>query len=216
MRGPNYKLIFTVLMAATAGNCDGVTFSAGNGILSAHITGNLVLAAQDILIRNDRRGWLRLLTLPAFAVATGFGGWLGQKPAKENVFLLLEAVTLAFASWIAYAFKDSRIVIIIVLLATVAMGLQNAFQRVFADEVDETTTMMTGNTVQLIIDIGLLSSARLDRSYERIKKGCWVLIGFLVGCFCGIALAKVMQLSALLFGAATMFTAYCTRVYEHS
>lgn len=80
-----------------------------------------------------------------------------------------------------------------VVMATVfAMGLQNAFGKLYAKETYGPTTMMTGNVTQASLDFGnLLKNGFKDPdAIISLKKQMITIFGFLTGCFLGALLGS--------------------------
>ncbi len=65
----------SLLLTFVAGYCDTVTFLAANEVFSAHVTGNFILLAHDVVHRSDGETWTKLLTFPVFVAAVMAGGW---------------------------------------------------------------------------------------------------------------------------------------------
>jgi uncharacterized membrane protein YoaK (UPF0700 family) len=97
------------------------------------------------------------------------------------------------------------------MVTVLAMGLQNAFGRLFPKETHGPTTMMTGNVTQASLDLGnlLWKGFKADPlSLESIKKQLFLLGGFLTGCFLGGLLAKCIGLRAVVLPGLIMTIFY--------
>ena len=206
---------FTLLLSAIAGYCDTATFIAGNGTFSAHVTGNFIIFAAQAVLDADPNAWIKLITLPVFVIAVITGGWLAAKTGKRYLLLLTEGILLLLAGGAAFwlgADQSGRYAI--VMLTVLALGLQNAFGRLFPKETHGPTTMMTGNVTQASLDLGnlLWKGFKADQlSQESIKKQLYLIGGFLVGCLAGGLLAKWIGLESIFFPGLTMTIFYFTQ-----
>ena len=193
----------TFLLSAVAGYCDTTTFVAGNETFSAHVTGNFILFAAQIVFGSDASSWLKLTTFPVFVFSVIIGGWLIGKTTGRYALLLTEGVILIIAGVIARVFKyyigpEQRWpVYTIVLLVVLALGLQNAFSKMFSKEITGPTTIMTGNVTQAALDIGNLFRKRTPETAQSLRKLLVNIGGFLSGCLLGGILAKQVGLAAV-------------------
>ncbi len=64
----------SLLLTFVAGYCDTVTFIAANEVFSAHVTGNFIVLAYDLVYRSNGETWTKLLTFPVFVAAVMTGG----------------------------------------------------------------------------------------------------------------------------------------------
>jgi len=195
----------TLLLASVAGFCDTITFVAANQVFSAHVTGNFIVFAYDVISGSDGRGWIKLITLPVFIISVITGGWLIEKASGKYSLLLAESVLLILGGLIALVFRLYGIddllwpSYVVVTLVVFAMGLQNAFGKVFSKETLGPTTIMTGNVTQVSLDIGTLLRSKFKDEAARLslKKLMVNIGGFLGGCLFGAILGKQVGLSAV-------------------
>ncbi|WP_415327834.1 YoaK family protein [Chryseobacterium sp. MMS23-Vi53] len=205
----------TLLLAMIAGYCDTVTFVAAESIFSAHVTGNFIVFAYQFVKGSDINAWVKLLTFPVFILAIITGGRISGKVANHYIILLLEGVLLLLAG-ILVAVLDcngmfSHVMMYFVAMITVfAMGLQNAFGKLYAKETYGPTTMMTGNVTQASLDFGKLmySGFHHPEALESLKKQLFLILGFLVGCFLGAYAGKQFGLMTLIFPGLGMIICY--------
>jgi uncharacterized membrane protein YoaK (UPF0700 family) len=66
----------TLLLASIAGFCDTITFVAADRVFSAHVTGNFIVFAYDVVTDSDKRAWIKFMTLPIFIISVMTGGWI--------------------------------------------------------------------------------------------------------------------------------------------
>jgi uncharacterized membrane protein YoaK (UPF0700 family) len=79
------------------------------------------------------------------------------------------------------------------MLVVFAMGLQNAFGRLFTKENYDPTTVMTGNVTQATLDVVAWLRAP-DHTAEQaaaLRKQLLVIGAFLLGCLAGAIAAKL-------------------------
>src|SRR5687768_2807377 len=91
----------SLLLTFVAGYCDTVTFIAANEIFSAHVTGNFIVLAYDLVNRSNGDTWTKLLTFPMFVAAVMVGGWLAGKSTREYLLLLVEGGLLLLSGGLA-------------------------------------------------------------------------------------------------------------------
>ncbi|TDX10436.1 YoaK family protein [Flavobacterium sp. S87F.05.LMB.W.Kidney.N] len=206
----------TLLLTMIAGYCDTVTFVAADSIFSAHVTGNFIVFAYQIIKGSDAHAWIKLLTFPVFIFAVIVGGRIALKSVNHYTILFWEGIVLVLCGIASYVFGYLQIfsewAIYIVAMTTVfAMGLQNAFGKLFAKETHGPTTMMTGNVTQASLDLGnLIKNGTNDAdSLLSFKKQLVTILGFLTGCFLGAVAGKFFGLGTLLIPGLAMIICYC-------
>ncbi|WP_114939078.1 YoaK family protein [Mucilaginibacter endophyticus] len=204
MENSNSIWYVTIILSAVAGFCDTVTFVAAGSIFSAHVTGNFIVFAYQIINGTNPRAWIKLLSFPFFVAAVITGGQIGSEPGKRYRLLFIEGVLLLVSGIFAlfvkfYSFAEWGIHLT-AMMTVFAMGLQNAFGKLYAKETYGPTTMMTGNVTQASLDLGslLFSSFKNIASAESIKKQGITITGFLTGCLIGALLAKNFGLYVLI------------------
>ncbi|MTH17645.1 YoaK family protein [Flavobacterium sp. LC2016-01] len=205
----------TLLLTMIAGYCDTVTFVAADSIFSAHVTGNFIVFAYQIIKGSDLHAWIKLLTFPVFILAVITGGRIALKAANHYTVLFWEGLILVLSGIATYLFGYldifSEWTMYTVAMTTVfAMGLQNAFGKLYAKETYGPTTMMTGNVTQASLDLGnLLKNGLKDVDVLlSLKKQLVTIIGFLVGCFLGAVAGKFFGLGTLILPGASMIICY--------
>ncbi|GGF22585.1 YoaK family protein [Flavobacterium limi] len=205
----------TLLLTMIAGYCDTVTFVAADSIFSAHVTGNFIVFAYQIIKGSDVHAWIKLLTFPIFILAVIVGGRIALKSVNRYTILFWEGVILVLSGIASYVFgyleNFSEWTMYAVAMSTVfAMGLQNAFGKLFAKETHGPTTMMTGNVTQASLDLGnLIKNGTNDAdSFLSFKKQMVTIFGFLIGCFLGAVAGKFFGLGTLILPGAAMIICY--------
>ncbi|AWK05784.1 DUF1275 domain-containing protein [Flavobacterium crocinum] len=205
----------TLLLTMIAGYCDTVTFVAADSIFSAHVTGNFIVFAYQIIKGSDIHAWVKLLTFPVFILAVITGGRIALKSANHYTILCWEGVILAVSGIASYIFgyleNTAEWTVYAIAMTTVfAMGLQNAFGKLYAKETYGPTTMMTGNVTQASLDLGnLLKNGLKDVDVLlSFKKQLVTIIGFLTGCFLGAVAGKFFGLGTLIIPGTAMIICY--------
>jgi uncharacterized membrane protein YoaK (UPF0700 family) len=189
--------LITLLLSSIAGYCDTATFVAADHIFSAHVTGNFIVFAYQLVNHTDAYSWVKLITLPVFIMSVISAGWIASKVSERYLLLLSEGILLIVSGLAALAPHPVWMMYTVVMLIVFAMGLQNAFGRLFSKETHGPTTMMTGNVTQAALDIGNLYRAKFRDASVRLslKKNLSTVGAFLAGCLLGAILAKRFGLS---------------------
>lgn len=194
----------TLLLVLTAGYCDTITFISADELFSAHVTGNFIIFAYDIIGRVHFVTWIRLLTFPVFVAAVITGGWLSGSTNKYNI-LRIEGVLLIAGGLVSLLLSLLHIVSVrtnfgIALLVVFAMGLQNAFGKLFSKETYGPTTMMTGNVTQAALHLfDHFSPRKKDPALAgQLKHDALMLTGFLCGCLLGGLAGKFFGLAGII------------------
>lgn len=205
----------TLLLTMIAGYCDTVTFVAADSIFSAHVTGNFIVFAYQIIKGSDLHAWVKLLTFPVFILAVITSGRIALKSVNHYTILFWEGILLVLGGIATYVFGYLEIfsewTMYTVAMTTVfAMGLQNAFGKLYAKETHGPTTMMTGNVTQASLDLGNLLKTGLKDADVLLsfKKQLVTISGFLVGCFLGAIAGKFFGLGTLVLPGAAMIICY--------
>jgi uncharacterized membrane protein YoaK (UPF0700 family) len=208
----------TFLLAWIAGFCDTVTFVAGDNIFSAHVTGNFIVFAAQVLSGEGEASWIKLLTFPVFVIAVIVGGWMAEKIQDKYKILWFESVLLIIGSLIGLILPRLGMggtgfcMYLIVLITVFALGLQNTFGRLFTKETFGPTTIMTGNVTQASMDLGtILRKGKGTDAWQSLKKLSVTIGGFLVGCFFGAWLGKAYGLATIGIPGMILFATYFSR-----
>lgn len=205
------------LLSWVAGFVDTSAFIILFGLFTAHVTGNIALAGSSFVSSDEQTTITRLLMLPTFMVAVACTSILARfaRSRKWPVFAVLltvEAMALGVFLIIGTQLSPSLLLDVqeeyimpIGMAGVVAMAIQNALMKeakgVFKSYIP--TTVMTGNTTQLMIDIVQFVSAKLspnssqskqeaEEAAERISRVFPTIAGFALG---GFAAAYFVLLS---------------------
>ncbi|MDX2230946.1 MAG: YoaK family protein [Leptolyngbyaceae cyanobacterium bins.349] len=206
------------LLSWVAGFVDTSAFIILFGIFTAHVTGNIALAGAAFVSADFRGTIARLLMLPTFVVAVAFTSLLARYVRQRQgpvfaILLTVEAIALVIFLIIGMVLSPALLldvqddlIVPIAMAGVVAMAVQNALMKeahgVFKSYIP--TTVMTGNTTQLTIDMVQYLSAKFARPHspimqfeaaqalERISRFVPVMVGFALG---GLAAAYFILLS---------------------
>jgi uncharacterized membrane protein YoaK (UPF0700 family) len=188
---------------------------AADSIFSAHVTGNFIVFAYQIIKGSDVHAWIKLLTFPIFIFSVIVGGRIALKSTNRYTVLFWEGIILVLSGLAAYVFGYFDIysewtMYTIAMTTVFAMGLQNAFGKLYSKETHGPTTMMTGNVTQASLDLGsLIKNGMKDvESLLSFKKQLVTIIGFLTGCFLGAVAGKFFGLGTLVLPGLAMIICY--------
>jgi len=215
---PNNNIWYiTLLLTIIAGFCDTITFVTADALFSAHVTGNFIVFAYQVVKGSDMLAWVKLLTFPVFIMAVMAGGRIGAESTDKYRILLWEGILL-IADGLAiivltYIFGYSKWVMYpVAMIVVFAMGLQNAFGKLYAKETYGPTTMMTGNVTQAALDLGKLFTTRFKDIKVNVdfKHQLVTLSGFLAGCFLGAVSGNFFGLAAIAIPGIALLVCYLT------
>jgi uncharacterized membrane protein YoaK (UPF0700 family) len=205
------------LLSWTAGFVDTAAFISLFGLFTAHVTGNIALAGSSFVSSDEGSTITRLLMIPAFMITVACTSLLARFARRKGwpvfaVLLTAEAIALAVflvvGSVLSYSLLldvQEELILPIGLTGVIAMAIQNALMKeakgVFKSYIP--TTVMTGNTTQLTIDLVELGLGKLlpsagvspedvEAALERIGRILPTIVGFGLG---GFAAAYFVLLS---------------------
>lgn len=184
-------------LAFTAGFVDVVGFVALFGLFTAHVTGNFVLIGAELTSASSRGVLGKLLALPMFIIAvagTRLAVLRFARDGRAPLRPLLVIQGLLLAAFMATGLvarpvrdPDALVVIVAGLLGVAAMGVQNAKARLVLGA-QSPTTIMTGNTTQIVIDLVDLVCANPGpkaAARDRLARMGPTLLAFAVGTAAG-------------------------------
>lgn len=195
------------LLSWVAGFVDTSAFIILFGIFTAHVTGNIALAGSSFVAADEESTVTRLLMLPTFMLCVGLTSLLARYARHQKwpvfaVLLTAEAMALSVFLMVGTRLSPSLLVDVqedlilpIAMSGVVAMAIQNALMKeakgVFKSYIP--TTVMTGNTTQLTIDLVQFLAAKCSGSasqganqeaaeaLERMGRVVPVIVGFALG-----------------------------------
>jgi uncharacterized membrane protein YoaK (UPF0700 family) len=179
-----------LLLSVNGGYVDTAGFLALQGLFTAHVTGNFVTAGTALVFGTSGVA-AKLLALPVFAVVVALARILGEAMAahparRRGVLLTLQLVLLLTGGILAIRFGpfadgDAAPAIFTGMVLVSGMAIQNSVHRVHLAAFPP-STLMTGNTTQLVLDgVDLvLSRPGVDLAVLRGRLG---RLAATVGCF---------------------------------
>jgi uncharacterized membrane protein YoaK (UPF0700 family) len=196
------------ILSTTAGAMDVIGFLVFGGLFTAHITGNLAIVAAHYVTGGFGQVG-PILAVPVFIAALGvaallFGG-IESKGKSARTLLILHAALLGGCLGLALRFGpfrnvDSPVAVLAGMLGVAAMATQNALVKL-APVKSPSTTAMTSNTTQLVVDVAaLLRNAEPDKLGEirlRARVTFLCMAGFVGGCVAGAVLESHFGVGAL-------------------
>ena len=207
----------TLLLSSVAGFCDTVTFVAAESIFSAHVTGNFIVFAYQMVKGSEAQAWIKLLTFPVFVLSVMVGGWMAARVKNrytllfaEGLILILTGLSFVVLAFFGYMDLYSWLIYLLAMIVVFAMGIQNAFGKLYAKETHGPTTMMTGNVTQASLDLGniLTSGFKQEAALASFQKQLVTLSGFLMGCILGALLGKELGLASIILPGLGMVICY--------
>lgn len=184
-----------VLLTIVGGAIDTIGFIALLGFFTAHVTGNLVLAGAA-LVKGGAGLWIKLGAIPLFIATVIVSkmlidrnqqshrtlGWLF---VAEAVFLLGFMVAGLYLE--PFQDPDGAGLALTGGLGLVALAVRNTASKTLIKYISP-STMMTGNTTQLGIDLSNYLRARTRANFQALLKSASVVVGFVIGAFLGASL----------------------------
>ena len=206
------------LLSVIAGMVDVIGFFELGNIFTAHITGNIVVAAAA-LVRHEPPRIAQVLVVPVFMVAVAVM-WIIAKASRrrgtnaQNTFFLIQFLLIATVLVVSVIVKPASnprglAAGIVAMIAVAAMASQYALFRLVTKQ-PVSTAAMTGNLTYTVIAVmdALATRTRLVHGPdERLLTAVVPLFGFLTGCVLGAAGLSLLDewawaLPAALSGAA--------------
>jgi len=197
------------MFSFVAGYVDVVGFIALSGLFTAHVTGNFVMIGVGLAGKSSAL-LAKLLALPVFVAAVAATRLAESglvRTGRTPVPHLLLAEFILLLGFMATGLHASPIenpsapmAIVAGMLGVAAMGIQNGLSRTVLASLGP-TTIMTGNTTQIIIDLVDLPFAEGTRRGElltRLGKMAPAVCGFAAGAILGaLALSEISMWSLL-------------------
>ncbi|MCI3205512.1 MULTISPECIES: YoaK family protein [Pandoraea] len=184
-------------LAFVAGYIDVVGFIALFGLFTAHVTGNFVMIGVQLVASTHVGVLAKLLALPVFVIFVAMVKLVVQGFANTNrrpLRLLLIVQTLLLLGFMIIGMiaqpiisADAPLAILSGMFGVAALAIQNAIGRLVLSDLAP-TTIMTGNTTQIVIDMVELASGNCGdgtAAKARLRKMLPALAAFAVGAILG-------------------------------
>jgi uncharacterized membrane protein YoaK (UPF0700 family) len=193
------KPTLPTLLSFNGGYVDTVGYLSLQGLFTAHVTGNFVTIGAALVFGTS--GIIaKLLALPVFCiviVATRLVSFnLPPRWPVLETMLTLKLILLLIAAVLAitigpFANGDSGPAIMMGITLVSAMAIQNAAHRIHMGTAPP-TTLMTGTTTQIMIDIADMIRGRQgparDAVLARLRRMCVAVASFAAGAAAGAML----------------------------
>jgi uncharacterized membrane protein YoaK (UPF0700 family) len=188
------KPTLPILLSINGGYVDTAGYLALQGLFTSHVTGNFVTLGATLALGTGG-AVPKLLALPVFCIVIMVTRLLttGLSAARGPVLrttLAVKVALLAMGAALAITlgpFRDGDgwPALLTGMTLVAAMAIQNAAQRTHLGAVPP-TTIMTGNTTQIMIDLAdLLRGATPDQQLlirPRLRRFCTGVVAFAAGC----------------------------------
>jgi uncharacterized membrane protein YoaK (UPF0700 family) len=220
--------LLPLVLSFIAGSVDVIGFLRLDGLLTAHITGNLVILAAHIVAGGEASLAL-IISVPVFILALAttrvlVAGLERARIAPLQPLLLLQFALLCAFLGIAVIEGDdvnphAPSMILAGMLGVSAMAVQNGLVRL-ALTGSPSTAVLTTNITLLITDIGeILLGHGADHRTKASKRArhTWpVILGFLLGCALGAACEAALGLWSLVLPTGFALVAFALSVVPPS
>ena len=187
------------VLSLTAGSTDIIGFLGLNGLFTAHITGNIVVLAAQVVAGNPTM-ISYILSVPVFMLVLLLtrllaGGLERSGRSTLAPLLLLQLIVLvAFLVLCVTAgpWRDADAILAIIagMFGVAAMAVQNALVQISMTK-SPTTAVMTTNVTHFMVDLGETlvagDAGRIAAARNRAMRTLPVLVGFTIGCGLGAA-----------------------------
>jgi uncharacterized membrane protein YoaK (UPF0700 family) len=193
------------LLSIIAGYVDTAAFLALHGLFTAHVTGNFVTFGAALVLGTS--GIVaKLLALPVFCVVVILTRRLESVLQKQGVIVLrwllaIEVILLALGAVLAvrlgpFPAEDTVGGVATGMVMVSAMAIQNAAHRLHLASAPP-TTLMTGTTTQLMIDLADLVHGATPEQRSiigpRVGRMAASVVTFALGCGAGALLFFYMK-----------------------
>ena len=200
-------------LSGIAGMVDVIGWQTLGGLFTAHITGNLVSIAADV-VEGHRARLASVIAVPMFVVVAAAMGVIVQglslpNERRESLMMFAQTAFLFSAALLALATSSSSSPSTLAagavgMLAVSAMASQNALLHLSRPHAP-TTAVMTGNVVTCTLAlVTMLVFPNSDDGTARTQwRATWpILLGFLAGCAAGAGAVRVFGDGAWLAAAS--------------
>jgi uncharacterized membrane protein YoaK (UPF0700 family) len=170
-----FRMTLPLLLSLNAGFVDTAGFLALQGLFTAHVTGNFVTLGASLVLGTSG-AVAKLLALPVFCVVVIAIRLLSSALLRRNrpalkVILGLKVVLLIVGAVLAIHFGpfhngDAWQAVITGMVLVAAMAIQNAAHRIHLGSAPP-STLMTGTTTQIMIDLADMIQPPRPESTER-------------------------------------------------
>ncbi|EPF71064.1 YoaK family protein [Acinetobacter rudis] len=195
-----------VLLTIVGGAIDTIGFIALFGFFTAHVTGNLVLAGAA-WVKGGPGVWIKLGAIPLFIFTVAITKYCIDRSKIKHITLcylfFAEAIFLIgfMCSGLYFEpFKDPNGITVAVTggLGLIALAIRNTSSKTLIKHISP-STMMTGNTTQLGIDLSHYFKERNTENKQKLQQSLSIIIGFVIGAFLGAFLYVYLDFWSIAF-----------------
>lgn len=211
-----------LLLSIIAGTVDLISLRT-LGLFTAHVTGNLVLAAATAT-RASPLNLTQTLAIPVFILAVAATWAIAQMLRTNGAILARQLLVVQFAilaAVLVFSITGKPSVQprgltagVAAMMAVSAMACQYALIRLALPKV-VSTAVMTGNLTNAVLwlmDVWCVDRSAEAAEAERLKSSLWLLGGFLVGCLiAAVAVALVADWAWSLPAALAALAILCVK-----
>jgi uncharacterized membrane protein YoaK (UPF0700 family) len=175
MAPARFGTMLPLLLSLNAGFVDTAGFLALQGLFTAHVTGNFVTLGASLVLGTSG-AVAKLLALPVFCtvvIATRLlsSALLHRKLPALRIILSSKVVLLIAGAALAIHFGpfgngDAWQAVVTGMVLVAAMAIQNAAHRIHLGSAPP-STLMTGTTTQIMIDLADMIQAPKSENAER-------------------------------------------------
>src|SRR6202161_1149551 len=176
-----FGITLPLLLSLNAGFVDTAGFLALQGLFTAHVTGNFVTLGASLVLGTSG-AVAKLLALPVFcvvviAIRLLSSALLRRKLPALKIVLGLKVILLIAGAALAIHFGpfgngDAWQAVVTGLALGAAMAIQNAAHRIHLGSAPP-STLMTGTTTQIMIDLADMIQAPKPETTERPDARLW-------------------------------------------
>lgn len=196
------------LLSFNAGYVDTASFLALHGLFSAHVTGNFVTLGAALVSESQTGAWAKLAALPMFCITVLLVKVIDQRfVSRQNssyrfflktMLLLFSIVAVCTYFYLPFPKYDTVMSFTVGMLLVAAMAIQNAMHRIHWAK-ESPTTVMTGSTTQLMLNIAELFSKRSEEEKYQIRQRIDPILPTMLSFAFGCAVAAILYKFALLW-----------------
>ncbi|MET0715119.1 MAG: YoaK family protein [Microbacterium sp.] len=224
----NRAILLPTVLSLIAGVTDVTSWLLLGGFFSAHVTGNLVVVAADI-VTGTPPDIVAVLAIPVFILTTAIATLAARRigadsPNVTTVLFGAQAAFLVAAGLLSFtthasAHPKEGMAIVIGICAVCAMATQNAYLHIVPPRA-LSTAVMTGNLVAATVAVTDILRSRGAATDARARwTASWPLLaGFVGGCLIGATGATLFSDQGALVPAALaviLFAAELARRHAH-
>jgi uncharacterized membrane protein YoaK (UPF0700 family) len=187
------------VLSVIAGSTDTIGFLGLNGLFTAHITGNIVVLAAQVVAGNPTV-ISYILAVPVFMLVLLLTRLLASSLERSGRSTLAPLLLLQLIVLVAFLVlcvtagpwrdADAILAIIAGMFGVAAMAVQNALVQISMKQ-SPTTAVMTTNVTHFMVDLGETlvagDAGRIAAARNRAMRTLPVLVGFTIGCGLGAA-----------------------------